>query len=157
MRDARFRPDEPGFASQKKDLAEWRVRVESFLASQLAVDGDRSSAAAGRQRWNRIATFDLVCGIDWQLQASVGIKGLAHFQVDEMRPLAPMHLRPRLTIVWDKGARQYVCHRVLVEHEAPQDDCNLFTRTRVPASHVEWREACGEIFATSRGVRHRKP
>ena len=104
MRDARFRPDAPGAACKASEVAEWRAQVESFLAAELAAD-----AAAGANKkvtiskWHRLATFDLVCGMDWQMKAGLGIDGWNTFASSSDFPKHRLQFRPRCSIVWDKG------------------------------------------------------
>ncbi len=44
MRDFRLRPEDTGAPSTKEDVAEWRVRVEAFLAGELATEAAASQA-----------------------------------------------------------------------------------------------------------------
>lgn len=72
MRDLRLRPDDPGTVCKKEEIAEWRVRVESFLQAELANEGTLSNKVQNA-KWHRLATFDLVCGMDWQIRAALGL------------------------------------------------------------------------------------
>lgn len=73
MRDARLRPEGPGSICKKEEIAQWRERVESFLAAEFANEGaNPGKAPVQNSKWHRIATFDLVCGMDWQIRASLG-------------------------------------------------------------------------------------
>ena len=71
MRDLRLRPDDPGTVCKTEEIAEWWVRVETFLAAELANEGTQSSSVQNA-KWHRLATFDLICGMDWQIRASLG-------------------------------------------------------------------------------------
>ena len=57
---------------------------------------------ARKDRWHRISTFDLLCGIEWQLYVCLR-KGLVFADVTAAPLLLPINLRSRFTFRWDMG------------------------------------------------------
>ena len=97
MRDARFRPEAPGSSCTAPEIAEWRHAAEAFLTAQSTSE----KTVLPKGTWHRIASYDLLCGLDWQLTVCAGTGWNAfdsNLQLD-----FPIHKRMRATMVWDKG------------------------------------------------------
>ena len=70
MRDARFRPAAPGSVASTYEVAEWRRRAEAFLDGELKDEAaEDAKPSRADPRWHRLATHDLICGMDWQMAA----------------------------------------------------------------------------------------
>ena len=103
MRDARFRPTAVGGEVTSVERAAWRKRAEFFLDAALLDEAEQKEAKLINVKWHRLATMDLVCGVEWQMVVTGIIDGWAYFS-SLIFPLHPcIYLRPRATIVWDKG------------------------------------------------------
>ena len=67
MRDLRQRPEEIGKHMKREDCDAWRAELELFLDDALSEQKREELKNKSRSKWQRLATYDLVCGCDWQL------------------------------------------------------------------------------------------
>lgn len=77
-------------------VAEWKSELIELLRVLSADDGPKP---ASEKKVARLATYDLVCSLDWQLQlAGVGLKQFLPMKSDS---LTPIHQRYRMTVITD--------------------------------------------------------
>ena len=67
MRELKRRPEEIGRKVSRSDIDEWRYQMEAFLMEQADEDATKALEKLSRSKWQRLATFDLVCAMDWHL------------------------------------------------------------------------------------------
>ena len=67
MRELRQRPEEIGSRVTTQDMDEWRYQLEVFLTEQLGEEAKEKIEKMANSKWQRLATFDLLCASDWQL------------------------------------------------------------------------------------------
>ena len=72
MRDLKLRPEEIGSAVSKVDIDEWRAALEAFLMDQANEEAKAELENKSSAKWQRLATYDLVCAMDWQLVVTSG-------------------------------------------------------------------------------------
>ena len=116
MRDARFRPDAPGAPQSTQEIAEWRLLAEEFFAQQ-----DNLEKADAKKRpavkYHRLATYDLICAMDWQMRSCINIKGWHTFDTIDTIPDHRIHMRYRATLMWDKGPDNMCATSYLLNHK----------------------------------------
>ena len=66
MRELKQRPEEIGEKVSRSDIDEWRYQLEAFLMEQADEETRKALEKLTSSKWQRLATFDLVCAMDWQ-------------------------------------------------------------------------------------------
>ena len=87
MRELKQRPEEVGAAATRNDIEQWRTELESFLLDEADEETRKKLEAKTTEKWQRLATYDLLCATDWQLKVLSGFgvnmynKFHEHFQI----------------------------------------------------------------------------
>lgn len=98
LRDTHFRVSAPGSDTTVTERADWLAQGHLFLK---ACEEGTAEAPKDDKKLRRLAAFDWMLGVDWQLQCCVGV-GLRAF-VPQPEDKTPVHLRPLLNLNLDKG------------------------------------------------------
>ena len=114
MRDAKWSIEQGTKVSLRERQAEWRARVEAFLATELAKEQgeQRQTSTTAKDKLKRLAAFDICCGVDHQLQIMTG-EGFNRFKAQE-EEAKELHKRPHLTLCWDTGSDNVACSSYLL-------------------------------------------
>ena len=72
MRDLRLRPVDVGSAASPQDIEEWRLELEAFLLDQADEETKKALEKKKTGKWQRLATYDLTCAMDWQFMVLSG-------------------------------------------------------------------------------------
>ena len=99
MRDLRQRPEEVGSAATRTDIDQWRAELEEFLLDQADDETRARLEAKTSDKWQRLATYDLICATDWQL---VVLSGFG------LNMCSKFHEHFQITNTWNKTKRNSV-------------------------------------------------
>ena len=72
MRELKQRPKEVSAAATRNDIEQWRAELDAFLLDQADAETRKELEKKTSDKWQRLATFDLTCGTDWQLKVLSG-------------------------------------------------------------------------------------
>ena len=100
MRDARWAVAEEAVRWAKRRKVLWRQEIETSLSEEGGAEPSGKKEDDEKQ-WKRLASFDLVCGVDRQFVITTG-QGLNVLEEQESEE-RPIYARPHLTISWDTG------------------------------------------------------
>ena len=85
------------------ELEEQEADTAAFLDA-MVVDEDKEKLEKQKrkERWHRLSTFDLLCGMEWQMNAFLH-HGFVFAATTPESLLLPINTRQRITLCWDMG------------------------------------------------------
>ena len=94
---------------------EWRARARQFFEAAFADEAAEKTDVAKARKYHRIATSDLMCGVDWQLYSMLNT-GWVHAVVTPEDQRVPLAERKRMTSAWDMGPDSLCATAYILRH-----------------------------------------